>query len=54
MQYDAPFVPELSKDIFDVSNFDDQFTGEDAVNSVIPDSKMRVVQNFKNDFTDFK
>ena len=33
---DPPFKPKLSKDVFDVSNFDSQFTSEEAVHSVIP------------------
>jgi len=35
-----PFKPILSDDIYDVSNFDQQFTSEEAINSVIPQSKM--------------
>ena len=31
-----PFKPTLSADLFDVSNFDTQFTSEEAINSVIP------------------
>mmetsp|Transcript_42273 Transcript_42273/g.40498 ORF Transcript_42273/g.40498 Transcript_42273/m.40498 type:complete len:121 (+) Transcript_42273:1249-1611(+) len=33
---EAPFKPKLSEDIMDVSNFDQQFTNEEAINSVIP------------------
>ena len=33
---EAPFKPKLSADILDVSNFDSQFTSEEAINSVIP------------------
>ena len=32
----APFRPKLSSDLFDVSNFDSQFTSEEAIYSVIP------------------
>lgn len=39
-QIEAPFKPKLSDDLFDVSNFDQQFTSEEAINSVIPQAKM--------------
>jgi len=32
----APFKPQLSANLLDTSNFDDMFTSEEAVNSVIP------------------
>lgn len=35
-EIEAPFKPTLSKDIMDVSNFDKQFTSEEAIHSVIP------------------
>ena len=35
-EVEAPFRPTLSKDIMDVSNFDKQFTTEEAIHSVIP------------------
>ena len=35
-----PFKPKLSQDLFDVSNFDSQFTSEEAINSVIPQQKL--------------
>ena len=31
----APMKPELSKDVFDVSNFDKQFTREEVAESII-------------------
>ena len=31
----APMKPELSKDVFDVSNFDKQFTREEVTESII-------------------
>jgi serum/glucocorticoid-regulated kinase 2 len=37
---EAPFKPKLSEDVMDVSNFDQQFTSEEAINSVIPQGKM--------------
>jgi hypothetical protein len=45
--------PELSSDVFDVSNFDTQFTGEDALVSVIPAGKMPTIQNNARQFENF-
>ncbi len=39
-QIEAPFKPKLSADVFDVSNFDSQFTSEEAINSVVPTAKL--------------
>jgi len=36
-----------------VSNFDKQFTGEEAIVSVIPGAKMAKVNNKQNQFKDF-
>lgn len=33
MQYEAPYIPKLSEDPKDTSQFDSQFTEEDPVNS---------------------
>jgi len=30
------FKPKLSRDLLDISNFDKQFTSEEAVHSVLP------------------
>ncbi len=40
----APFVPELSQNKLDVSNFDKQFTSEEAVNSVLPTSAVKQIK----------
>ena len=40
----APFLPKLSEDKLDVSNFDSTFTSEEAINSVIPTSKMMQIK----------
>lgn len=37
---EAPFKPKLSDNLCDVSNFDAQFTSEEAVNSIVPAQKM--------------
>jgi hypothetical protein len=41
---EPPFIPKLSKDKLDVSNFDNQFTNEEAINSVIPTSKVNQIK----------
>ena len=52
-QIPAPFKPELSADKYDVTNFDSQFTEEDAINSVIPENRMKMIKQFEGDFNDF-
>ena len=52
-EIEAPFKPKLSGDLMDVSNFDQQFTSEEAINSVIPTSKMDQIKKHKNQFDDF-
>ena len=49
----APFVPKLSDNIFDVSNFDKQFTSEEAVNSVLPTSAIKQIKKNQDSFRDF-
>lgn len=52
---EPPFKPKLSADLLDVSNFDSQFTSEEAINSVIPTNKLdqiRKNQDAFNGFTD--
>ena len=40
---EAPMKPQLTADIFDVSNFDGTFTSEDAIVSMIPAGKMPTI-----------
>ena len=42
---EAPMKPQLSADIFDVSNFDQTFTSEDATVSMVPAGKMPTIKN---------
>jgi hypothetical protein len=49
----APFRPKLSSDLFDVSNFDSQFTSEEAIYSVIPQQKMDQIRKNMEAFDDF-
>jgi serum/glucocorticoid-regulated kinase 2 len=44
---EPPFKPRLTDDLMDVSNFDQQFTSEEAINSVIPTSKMEQIKKHK-------
>ena len=48
-----PFKPKLSEDVLDVSNFDSQFTSEEAINSVIPAQKLDQIRKNMEQFEDF-
>jgi serum/glucocorticoid-regulated kinase 2 len=50
---EAPVRPTLSTDVFDVSNFDSTFTGEDALVSVVPAGKMPTIKNNEAQFANF-
>ena len=50
---EAPFKPKLSTNVLDVSNFDQQFTSEEAVNSVIPANKLAQIKKFQDQFDGF-
>jgi serum/glucocorticoid-regulated kinase 2 len=50
---EAPFIPELSDDQSDVSNFDDQFTKDEPMNSVIPAKNLELIKKRQGDFKDF-
>jgi len=50
---EAPCRPTLSADVFDVSNFDATFTGEDALVSVVPAGKIPTIQNNARQFENF-
>ena len=50
---EPPFKPELSEDQSDVSQFDDQFTTEEPMNSVIPQKNLELIRKRQNDFKDF-
>ena len=42
---EAPVRPQLTQDVFDVSNFDSTFTQEAALVSVVEASKMATINN---------
>ena len=48
-----PFKPTLSDDLTDVSNFDSQFTSEEARNTLIPTTKLEQIKRNKDQFNDF-
>lgn len=50
---EAPFKPTLTSNVLDVTNFDKQFTQEEAVVSVIQQSKMNKVNANAQSFQDF-
>ena len=49
----APFIPKLTENLEDVSNFDDEFTSEDLTQSIIPKADMRAVHKYRDKFNDF-
>merc|ERR1712127_525392 len=50
---EAPFKPTLTSNVLDVTNFDKQFTQEEAIVSVIQQSKMNKVNANAQSFQDF-
>lgn len=50
---EAPVRPQLSADVFDVSNFDSTFTTEEAKVTVVPAGKMPTIQNNARQFENF-
>lgn len=52
-EYDAPYIPPLTDDIEDVSNFDNEFTSESLTQSIIPQSGMKNVYKYNAKFSDF-
>mmetsp|Transcript_2060 Transcript_2060/g.2319 ORF Transcript_2060/g.2319 Transcript_2060/m.2319 type:complete len:265 (+) Transcript_2060:799-1593(+) len=52
-ELDAPFIPKLSDDLEDVSNFDEEFTDKDVEHSALPESKLNLVSENKSEFDDF-
>lgn len=53
MAYDAPYIPKLSDDPKDTSQFDSQFTEEDPINSVLPDSAISKIKKHADEFKEF-
>jgi len=47
-----PFKPKVASD-YDTDNFDEEFTSEDAMNSVLPDTNMVLVNKYQKEFKDF-
>jgi len=47
-----PFKPKISNS-YDVGNFDEEFTSEEAYNSVLPDTNMHLVNKYQGEFTNF-
>ena len=48
----SPFKPEIN-DTTDVSNFDEEFTGEEIENSYIPDKNLDLIKKNQDKFKDF-
>jgi len=47
-----PFKPKISNN-YDVANFDEEFTSEEAYNSVLPDTNMHLVNKHQGEFANF-
>lgn len=52
-QIKPDFKPKLSKDIFDVTNFDKMFTSDEAVHSVLPQTAQRKIGKHQDKFSGF-
>ena len=48
----SPFKPEIN-DSTDVSNFDEEFTGEDIEHTYIPDKSLDLIKKNQDKFKDF-
>jgi len=51
-EYKPDFKPKIGN-IKDTSNFDEEFTSEDVIHSVVPQYKMNVINQHKEEFKDF-
>lgn len=51
-EYKPEFKPSIGN-IKDTSNFDEEFTSEDVVHSVVPNYKMNMINKHKDEFKDF-
>jgi hypothetical protein len=52
-KYEPPYIPELSKDVEDVSNFDKRFTSEMVKHSIITKKDLLKIQKYAHEFEDF-
>ena len=52
-QLEAPFIPSLSDELTDVSNFDKEFTSTSLAQSFIPKANMKAVEKNNSKFSDF-
>ena len=52
-QIEPPFIPKLSEDLTDVSNFDKEFTSTSLAQSFIPKADMKAVEKYNAKFSDF-
>ena len=52
-QLDPPFIPKLSEELTDVSNFDKEFTSTDLTQSIIPRIRREEIERYNYMFADF-
>lgn len=50
---EPPFKPTLSKNELDVTNFDSQFTNEEAIVTMVAAKDMEKVRKHKSEFENF-
>ena len=50
-ELEAPFIPDLSDDMDDTSNFEPQ--DSEVLNSVVPTSDLEMIKKRQQDFVDF-
>ena len=46
----AEIIPNISENPFDINSFSKKFTNQEAVHSIIPEKRKRVVDNYNEDF----
>jgi len=47
-----PFKPSVTND-YDTDNFDEDFTSEEAMNSVLPNANMHLIKKHEKEWEDF-
>lgn len=52
-QYEAPYLPKVSKNLEDVSNFDKKFTSEKIKDTIITKKDLAKIERHAHEFVDF-
>lgn len=51
-EIEPPFKPKISGDAW-MTNFDEEFINEDAINSYVPGNNMRLIEEYAEEFKEF-